>query len=220
MNLFKAILATILYIIAIELVGSWFYIVEILNIENYLDYYILIQGVLQLSIVLLYLFLIKKYSFKLFFKKTHYKWYLFAFILGCSIVFIQTPLKWFYNYLFNTSYYITYNFDGLNAFQNINLISIILFIPIGEELFFRGYIQEKLYLKTSTIVSILTASLLFAFIHAPYSNLFFNDNHLDWHLFYLTFFGGLFSGILYYKSKSIGPSIVFHIFWNIMATIM
>ncbi|MEP0265871.1 type II CAAX endopeptidase family protein [Dokdonia sp.] len=220
MNILKAILATILYIIVIELIGSWFYIIEVFKIEDYLNYYLLIQGTLQLLIVLLYLYFIRRYKFKRLIRKTHYKWYLFAFIIGNSFVFVQTPLKWVYNSLFNTAYYITYNFDGLSNLLNINYIAIILLIPIGEELFFRDYIQKNLQSKTFPIVAILTASILFAFIHAPYLDFFSPEYLQDWHLFYLTFFGGLLSGILYYKSKSLGPSIIFHIFWNLMATIM
>jgi membrane protease YdiL (CAAX protease family) len=220
MNILKAILATILYIIVIELLGGWFYVAEAFKIEGYLNYYTFIQGVLQLLLVLLYLYVLRKYTFKQLIRKTHHKWYLFAFVIGCSFVFMQTPLKWLYNFLFNTTYHITYDLDGLSNLLNINHITIILLIPIGEELFFRDYIQKNVQLKTSPIVAILTASILFAFIHAPYSNLFSSNYIDDWHLFYLTFFGGLLSGILYYRSKSIGPSIIFHIFWNLMATIM
>ncbi|WP_299680578.1 type II CAAX endopeptidase family protein [uncultured Dokdonia sp.] len=219
MNVPKAILATVVYIIVIELSGSWIHIPSLTKTENYLDYYNIIQGTLQLFIILIFLFGIKRYCFKNLIKKTNYIWYLLAFIMGSIFVFIQTPLKWFYNYLFDTTYYIDYSFDGISKFHDINLISIILIIPIGEELFFRGYIQKRLQLKTTTSICILVTSILFALIHAPYSNLLLEEYYQDWHLFYLTFFGGLLSGILYYKSKSIGPSIIFHIFWNLMVSI-
>ena len=133
---------------------------------------------------------------------------------------MQTPLKWIYNLLFGTDYSIAYMFDGLPKFKNINWISAILLIPIGEELFFREYIQNNLQKKTNKIVAILTASVLFALIHSPYMNLILELSKQDWHSFYLTLFGGIFSGIIYYKSKSIGPSILFHIFWNLTATII
>ncbi|WP_435263482.1 CPBP family intramembrane glutamic endopeptidase [Tenacibaculum sp. nBUS_03] len=100
------------------------------------------------------------------------------------------------------------------------MISAVLMIPIGEELFFREYIQNNLQKKISAVVSILLASLLFASIHSPYMNLILESSKQDWHLFYLTIFGGIISGILYLKSKSIGPSIIFHMFWNIMVYIV
>ena len=219
-SILKAILATLLYLFGIELIGSWFYIAEAIEFENYYKYYFLIQGFLQLIGVLIFIYFIKNRNFKNLIKKTHRKWYLFALILGISFVFMQTPLKWIYNLLFGTEYYIAYRFDGLPKFKNINLISSILLIPIGEELFFREYIQNNLQKKTNTIVAILLASLLFALIHSPYLNLILESSKQDWHLFYLTIFGGIISGILYFKSKSIGPSIVFHIFWNLIVTIV
>ena len=216
----KAILATLLYLIGIELIGSWFYIALAIDFENYHEYYFLIQGVLQLIGVLIFIYFVKKRTLKNLIKKTNRKWYLFAFILGISFVFMQTPLKWIYNSLFGTEYQIAYRFDGLSKFKNINMISAILMIPIGEELFFREYIQNNLQTKTNKIVAILLASLLFASIHSPYMNLILESSKQDWHLFYLTIFGGVISGILYFKSKSIGPSIIFHMFWNIMVFIV
>ena len=143
----KAILATVLYVIGTELIGSWVYIAEALESENYFKYYFLIQGALQLIGVLIFIYFIRNRTFKNLVKKTHYKWYFLALILGVSFIFIQTPLKWIYNLLFGTEYQIAYRYDGLPKFKNINLISSILFIPIGEELFFREYIQNSLQKK-------------------------------------------------------------------------
>ncbi|EZH74094.1 hypothetical protein ATO12_14560 [Aquimarina atlantica] len=216
----KAFFATLLYIVGLELIGSWLYIAEVIEFENYHDYYFLIQGVLQLIVILIFIYFIKNRTFKNLIKKTHRKWYLIAFILGISFVFMQTPLKWMYNLLFGTEYQIAYRFDGLSKFRNINFISFILFIPIGEELFFREYIQNNLQKKTTELIAILLTSFLFALIHSPYKNLILESAKQDWHLFYLTIFGGIISGILYSKSKSTGPSIVFHVFWNLTAMIV
>ncbi|WP_046758411.1 CPBP family intramembrane glutamic endopeptidase [Kordia jejudonensis] len=216
----KAILATLLYLIGIELIGSWVLIAEMIGFKSYYKYYLLIQGTLQLIGVLIFIYFIRKRNFKNLIKKTQRKWYLFALVLGISFVFMQTPLKWIYNLLFGTEYYITYRFDGLPKFKNINMISAILMIPIGEEFFFRDYIQNNLQKKLNKIIAILLASLLFASIHSPYMNLILESSKENWHLFYLTIFGGIISGILYLKSKSIGPSIVFHMFWNIMVYIV
>lgn len=214
------ILITLLYIIGIELLGSWFYLAEALKFDNYIDYYSLVQGAVQFIAVLIFIYLIKNRTLKNLIKKADIKWYLFAFILGVSFVFIQSPLKWIYNFLFDTEYYIAYKFDGFPKFKNINIISSILLIPISEELFFREYIQNRLQKKLSTFLSVIIASILFASIHSPYLNLILEDFNQDWHSFYLTIFGGIISGILYYKSKSIGPSMIFHIFWNLVATIV
>jgi len=216
----KAILATLLYIIGIELIGSWFFIAKAIEFEDYYKYYLFIQGALQLIGILIFIYFIKHRTFNNLIKKTHRKWYVFAFILGISFVFMQTPLKWIYNLLFGTEYYIDYRFDDLSKFKNVNIISSIIFIPIGEELFFREYIQNNLQKKTNAVFAILLASFVFALIHAPYMNLILESFHQNWHLFYLTLFGGLLSGILYFKSKSIGPSIIFHMLWNLMVIII
>ncbi|MEM7769738.1 MAG: CPBP family intramembrane glutamic endopeptidase [Cyanobacteria bacterium P01_A01_bin.37] len=90
---------------------------------------------------------------------------------------------------------------------------------LAEEIFFRAYIQQNLQKKTNAILAVIFAALLFAAIHSPYTNLILKSSNQDWHLSYITIFGGLISGILYFKSESIGPSIVFHVFWNTMAQI-
>ncbi len=216
----KAILATLFYIVWIELIGSWFLVADLIGFENYYKYYVLIQGTLQLFGVLVFIYFIKNRTFKNLIKSNHQKWYLLAVLLGISFVFMQTPLNWIYNTLFGTEYHIAYRFDGLPKFKNINLITTILLIPIGEELIFREYIQNNLQKNINEIIAVVLASILFASIHTPYMNLIFESSNRGWHLFYLTIFGGLISGILYYKSKSIGPSIIFHVFWNTMVVIV
>ncbi|WP_348744859.1 type II CAAX endopeptidase family protein [Tenacibaculum sp. 190524A05c] len=219
-SILNAILATILYLIGIELFGSWIFLAKILGIENYYEYYLLIQGTLQLISVLIFMYFIRKMTFKNLIVDTQLKWYVFGVIIGISFVFIQTPLNWIYNLFFETEYHIAYRFDGLPKFKNINIIPVILMIPIGEELIFREYIQNYLQKTTNEVIAILFASLMFASIHSPYMNLILGSSNENWHLFYLTFFGGLISGTLYLKSKSIGPSILFHVFWNVMACIV
>lgn len=219
-SILKAILATLIYLIGIELSGSWIYLLNDTPFDIHFEYYVFVQGAIQLILVLIFIYFVHQKSFKSLIAKTHYKWYLIALILGLSFVFVQTPLNWVYNILFEAEYQIAYRFDGLPKFKSINVIGVILLIPIGEELFFRRHLQDGLQKKTTTFIAIVVASLLFAFIHSPYNNLILDSFNQDWHLFYLTIFGGLISGIVYYKSNSIGPSIVFHALWNIMALII
>lgn len=216
----KAILATFFYITGIELLGFWIFIPDAFEFDIFFKYYLLIQGVLQLTGIIIFIYFIKKQVLKNLINKTYIKWYLIALLLGTSFVFMQTPLNWIYNFFFGTDYIIAYRFDGFPKFKNVNLISSFLLIPIGEELFFREYIQNNLQKKMYGFVALFLASILFASIHSPYLNLIFESSNQDWHLFYITIFGGIISGILYYYSKSIGPSMIFHIFWNLMAIIV
>ena len=216
----KSIIATILYIVMLELTAVWILIPEKLEIENYNEYYILIQGICQLIIVVIFILLINQKQSRDNWKRAKIKWYLIAAIIGSLFVVFQSPLKWVYNLIFGTEYFIEYDFDGLIELTDINILSTIFFIPIAEELFFRKYIQENLHRRLKSWIAIIVASVLFALIHAPYLSLIWSEYNHDWHLFYLTFFGGLISGTIYYKSKSIGPSIIFHVFWNLMVVII
>jgi len=219
-SIIKSTFATILYILIIELTAFWILIPEKLGFESYHNYYILVQGLFQLVVVVIFTRLIKQNKTKKYCNSVKAKWYLIAAISGCLFVVYQSPLTWIYNFIFGTEHYIKYDFDGLIEFKNINILSTILFIPIAEELFFRGFIQEYLQKKLKIWSAIIVASIMFAIIHAPYLDLVWSEYNPEWHSFYLTFFGGLISGIMYFKSKSILPSITFHIFWNIMATIV
>jgi membrane protease YdiL (CAAX protease family) len=219
-TIFKSIIATFLYLIIIELVGIWVFIPELLEIEDYNKFYFLIQGICQLIVVLIFIYFINRKKNQLIWKKISINWYLIAAILGSLMIVFQSPLNMVYNPIFGAEYFIKYDFDGLIQFKDINTLSIILFIPIAEELFFRGYIHRELQKGVKPWIAIIVATMLFALIHAPYLNLIFSQKSDDWHLVYITFFCGLISGIIYDKSKSIGPSIVFHIFWNLMVTIV
>jgi len=216
----KAIIATFFFIVSMELSGTWVLFFEEREIYKYHQSYLFIQGAIQFLLILAFTYFINRKEPGKIWLHTKFKWYIIAALLGCSFILIQTPLKWIYNQLFETEYWINYDLDGLPSLKKINTLSTILLIPIAEELFFRRYIQQELQEKLKWWLAILTSSLLFALHHAPYLNLIISGMNHDWHLCYLTFFGGLISGCIYYKSKSIGPSIVFHIFWNLMAVVM
>ena len=65
----KAILATLLYIIGIELIGSWFFIAKAIEFEDYYKYYLFIQGALQLIGILIFIYFIKHRTFNNLIKK-------------------------------------------------------------------------------------------------------------------------------------------------------
>ena len=90
-----------------------------------------------------------------------------------------------------------------------------LIIPVAEELFFREHIQRLLSKHWNYVITILVTALLFSSIHFPVYNLFyFGIGPQDFYQPYMTFFGGLIAGYLYYKSDSIGPPIIMHVVWN------
>lgn len=219
LGVFNAITATLLCILILEISSSWLYFVDIETVSYY-EYYFLIQSFIQFFIISYFIYIVKNKKLRILFKKVEFNWYLLGALLGVIFVFIQIPLNTIYNIFTDVSYQIFYSFDSFEKLLNISSICAILIVPFYEELFFRSYIQSKLQKKLNSYIAILLSALLFGLIHAPYMNLFLEFSHQDWHLAYITFFGGAISGILYYNSKSVIPSIVFHVFWNMTAIVV
>lgn len=213
MAIAKYIINTVFFILFIELTGSWI-LLDINNDQLIINYYLLINGLLEITFISLFLY--KIYGIEgIIPPKTFSIYYLLAFFIGGCYIFIQTPLNLIYNLIFNTDYHIIYNF-GMKKTWSLNSFTIVLFAPISEELFFRNYIQKELQKNYNPFIAIGVASLLFALIHLPYTALYFGRHTFNIHQSYIALFGGLIAGILYYKSKSILPSIIFHIMWNFM----
>lgn len=86
-------------------------------------------------------------------------------------------------------------------------ILMVIAAPVLEELIFRGIILEGLLKRYSPFISILISSLLFGIAH-------FNP----WQ-FVTGLMIGIFSGWVYYKTRSLMPSIIIHAaanFWGFM----
>lgn len=94
---------------------------------------------------------------------------------------------------FKESYLHLVELKGIYTF-----ILMVIAAPVLEELIFRGIILEGLLKKYSPLVSIIISSLLFGIAH-------FNP----WQ-FVTGFLIGIFSGWVYYKSRSLMPSIIIH----------
>lgn len=213
MKFLKAFLITAVYIILIELLWLWSHLLsDDFFFSNLANLYDTINDV----IVLIASVLLFKYFHQtstLEFKKTNLKFIILAVILGIGYVFFQALLNCIYYFDFTSDFY-EYKFTLENLYT-FTAISSVLIVPIYEELFFRNYIQRKLSKEYKPYVAIFFASLLFALIHLPFESLFLDFIDFSWHHAYIAFFGGCISGILFYKSKSIIPSILFHMFWNL-----
>lgn len=221
MNILKAIIATILYVLVIELIGIWGLLEEYTFFKKLTgSYFFLIQGFLQFLVVLFFIHFFTKTPLKNLPQKTTLIWYLIAIVLGSSFIFLQYLLIYLISLFFDIEGNIIFDFDRLGNIADINIISLIILGPIAEELFFRQYLQKSLTDKYKPIFAILMASLLFALIHAPYLNLILESANETWKRSYIAFFGGLITGYSFYKSKSIGPPILMHISWNFMAIIV
>ncbi|MCD2259780.1 CPBP family intramembrane glutamic endopeptidase [Psychroserpens luteolus] len=221
----KYLLATLLFIVFLELnaavVGMLFYYVIEDMFHRAYKYALLATTIVEAAAIFYLLFLIYKKKL-LYFFKVPYRLSFIAISLGAAFVFIQTPLNIIYNAIFNTDHNIIYDFVMTKTSQRESLATV-LFIPLAEELFFRGYIQQGLNKYMKPVFAILISSVLFSLIHLQTFAIFFPNAdylNLDIHLTYITFFGGLISALLYHKSKSFVPSILFHMSWNLWAIIV
>lgn len=223
MSIAKSILTTLIYIVAIEILGAWILLPDVfhLNTNRFLNiHYILIQGFIQLTAVVLFFYFLLQERPIVSLKRPSLKWFSITLVVGLFFIVFQEVLNFGYNFLSVRQYHVIFDFDGWYDLKNVNLISTVLFIPISEELFFRGYLQKRLTYTFRPFTAIVIASLLFALVHAPYLNLFYDDVHRDWHQFYIAFFGGLIAGGLYQKTHLLALPILFHVLWNLMAVII
>ena len=126
-------------------------------------------------------------------------------ILGLLFKIILDPL---FNYNLVLGFQDITNLPANNIdFPISALFTLIIIIPISEELLFRQLILTYFLKNTSSLIfSILLGSLLFALIHLPSLNSVIN-----------TFFLGLFLSILYLKMNSIILPIVIHIVFNLVS---
>lgn len=208
-TIFKAVVFSVLLKIFIEGISSWKYIKGIYEVEYIYYYYgTFINSVVHLVVIVLFFHYLK---IKDVFRKANIKFYIISVLLGILYVFSQKWLNYLYDFVAGTNYSeLTYfDFSNQKYKVNLNLFGVVFLAPIFEELFFRSYIQKKLEeFYNKPIISITISTLLFSLLHLP-----------NIHLTFLVLFGGLISSLLFYKSKSVLPSILFHIIWNLMVII-
>lgn len=221
MTIQKAIISTALFFLFISIIDFWTLLDLVIDISLLTTvYYRLVNGIIEVTLVAWFLY--KVYGVEgIIPRKTALYYYLVAFVVGGCYTLIQTPLNFLYNLALNTDYKVIYQLD-LPKFLTTKSIAIILLGPIAEELFFRHHIQKRLQNNYKPYVAIGLSSLLFALIHLNYKAILYNailHNKFVFepHHAYITLFGGLLTGLLYYKSKSIGPPIIFHIMWNLIS---
>lgn len=84
----------------------------------------------------------------------------------------------------------------------------VLFAPLFEEVFFRGIIYRVFLKKHSVAVSIFITSFVFSLLHFNYSQ------------FLVILFMGIMLNLIYHKTKSLVPCMVFHILNNTVSVSM
>ncbi len=91
---------------------------------------------------------------------------------------------------------------------SINMIVIALFVPVIEEMFFRGYLLTRLSKGLGSLESIIASSVVFALMHG----------HAG--LWVPVFISSCLISILYLKSKSLYPCILCHGLQNAVVSLV
>lgn len=111
-------------------------------------------------------------------------------------------------------YFVDPNSDSNIIILLLYFINVVIAAPIVEELFFRGYLLDKMRVQHSDIFTILITGSLFGLIHwSPYD--FWNLSPI---LF--TGIGGVLYAWLRIKTGSVWPSIICHSIWNLFAGVI
>ena len=105
------------------------------------------------------------------------------------------------------------------AIARAYLLMIIIWAGLGEELFYRGYLQARLRRSFGAPAAIVTASGIFAVRH--YTQVLIAFPHVPWSAATMwvlaAFVVGLALGWLYEKSGSLLPPILCHYAFNLLA---
>jgi membrane protease YdiL (CAAX protease family) len=99
------------------------------------------------------------------------------------------------------------------------LVFVQAWAGLGEEVFYRGYLQRTLRSRFAPLPSMAGAAIAFAVRH--YSQVLLAWPHVDWASATVwvaaTFVAGLVFGWLYERSTSLWPSILCHYVLNLLA---
>ena len=130
---------------------------------------------------------------------------------------LKDMLKWLLSYALLVLFYMLVNFlgptqsDTTQSIQSLSLSLPVLFLdlcilsPISEEIFLRGLLQGTVF--KNTYIGLVTTSVLFAYLHGPYTIPSF-----------ITYLGmGVAFGIRYKTSDNLWNSILLHALNNLVA---
>ena len=214
MSILRAFLLTILLsvLIYLPLIGIFFFLeVSGLKNEPWIIYVLIIFPLLpSIAFLIMFHFFWKpKLDFKkvLDFKKLNENILFYILLMAVGYGFAFQPfwdiLRIFDYYQNSNPAIYTEPNSGIASILISRYFALVVLAPVLEELFFRKFLFHKLLQTNSLNTSILVSSILFAFLHLDSPT-----NIIP------TFFFGIISGLIYYKTKRIAYSILFHFFSN------
>jgi len=98
-----------------------------------------------------------------------------------------------------------YDFKGDAGKLRIFLLMLVIIGP-GEELFWRGFLQEQLMRRMKPIYGFILAAVLYTAVHVLTGNFM---------LVMAALVAGVFWGWMYYRFRSIAANVISHVVWDI-----
>lgn len=199
-------------------------LIDISGIIKSIDHISAVRGLILFIIYLmqvfgmlfpLWYFVVRKYdsnfadfNFKWIGTKKTIFWVIFAYLfyLGLSIFLIMLFFSLgigLFGFEEQTSLFEIFGYDIAGILFAFSITVIIA--PLVEELFFRGFVLQTLVKKISPFWGIVLTGLIFASVHFEFQSIM--------PLLILS----LVLNVLYIKTNSIWPGIIFHIFNNSVA---
>jgi membrane protease YdiL (CAAX protease family) len=87
-----------------------------------------------------------------------------------------------------------------------SIIVLLIIQPIGEEIFFRGFLMDKINSLAGKEIAIISTGLMFGIAHLSYAKIY---------PAIMTFVLGILLGYVVFKTKNLNTSIIAHILFNV-----
>ncbi len=99
-----------------------------------------------------------------------------------------------------------YDFKGDASKLRIFLLMLVIIGP-GEELFWRGFLQEQLMRRMKPVYGFILATIIYTAVHVLTGNFM---------LVMAAMVAGIFWGWMYYRFRSITANVISHVVWDIV----
>lgn len=143
-------------------------------------------------------------------KKNLHMAFLWAIFTVIAAFFVLIILGNIFNF-FGVNVEDTSNIQNLEMFFSVPTILILITLqPIAEEIFFRGFILEKIDSRYGNIPAIVISSVLFGIAHLSYGNIY--------PAIMIIFIGALLA-VLVIKTKNLTAAIIAHVLFNVISFI-
>jgi len=101
--------------------------------------------------------------------------------------------------------------DLTRMFSPPILIFLVAIMPVAEEVFFRGFLLEKIESFAGSSVAIIVTSFLFGIAHASYGKIF---------PIILPILMGILLAYIVIKTRNLYASIIAHVIYNVVAMVL